>query len=91
MHSVVRGLWLPQVLVDLVDGCLERREFTHGVGDLAGPEGVESLIKPGTGRQSPHEIIHHEDNGYRGKYLPCVALLSNNLPQALPHCVREWG
>jgi hypothetical protein len=45
LESVVGGLGLAERLVDLVDCGLEGREFAHGVGDLAAPEGVEAFVQ----------------------------------------------
>lgn len=47
LQLVVALLGLAQLLVDEVDGLLEGREFTHGVGDLAAPERGDALVEAG--------------------------------------------
>lgn len=45
LEPVVGRFGLAEVLVDLVDGGFEGCEFAHRVGDLAGPEGIETLVE----------------------------------------------
>lgn len=48
LKTVVRGLWLAKVGVDVVDGGLKGSELDHCIGDLTSPERVESLVKTDT-------------------------------------------
>ena len=45
LQTVVRGLWLAEVGVDVVDGGLKGCELYHGVRNLTGPERVETLVE----------------------------------------------
>lgn len=44
LEGVVVRLGVAEVNVDCVDGFFEESEFTHRVGDLATPEGVEAFV-----------------------------------------------
>ena len=47
LEPVIGRFGFAQVLVNFVDGGFEGCEFTHCIGNLTSPEGVESFIEAG--------------------------------------------
>ena len=46
LQTIVALLWLPQILVDLVNCAFERRKLYHRVRDLPSPQRIQALIQP---------------------------------------------
>ena len=57
LETRIRGLRLPQVSVDFIDGGFEGCEFHHCVRNLSTPERIESLVKSVLGAVSIHSRI----------------------------------